>query len=239
MKAELNNILFLLIVFLTNIIQAITGFAGTMLAMPFSILLIGINEARAILNVLGLLSCLLICFGNYKNINKKELIKIISIMTIGMIIGGFLTKVLPLQFLLKFYGFLILFIALKKLFVKKEFRLPNGLMIFTLLAAGIIHSIFISGGSLLVIYAVNSLKDKNEFRATVAPVWIVLNGILMVTHFKQGFFNTSTIQLTLVSIIPLIAAIYLGNLLHRKIKQESFLKLTYVLLIISGVSIII
>ena len=52
----IKNILFLIVVFLTNIIQCITGFAGTVLAMPFSIMLVGYDVAKPILNVLGLLA---------------------------------------------------------------------------------------------------------------------------------------------------------------------------------------
>ena len=36
----MKDILFYVVVFLTNIVQCITGFAGTVLAMPFSILLV-------------------------------------------------------------------------------------------------------------------------------------------------------------------------------------------------------
>lgn len=56
--------LFFLIIFLTNIIQGITGFAGTILAMPPSLMLVGYNTAKPILNVLGLLS------GVYPNLPK-------------------------------------------------------------------------------------------------------------------------------------------------------------------------
>ena len=48
-----RNILFFVVVFLTNIIQCVTGFAGTVLAMPFSVLLVGYDTARPILNALG------------------------------------------------------------------------------------------------------------------------------------------------------------------------------------------
>ena len=41
--------LFVLIVFLANVVEGITGFAGTMLAMPAAMLLIGVDEAKIIL----------------------------------------------------------------------------------------------------------------------------------------------------------------------------------------------
>ena len=68
----LNNALFLLVVFLSNIIQCITGFAGTVLAMPFSVMLIGLADAKAILNVLGAAASVGVLITGYKYVNKKE-----------------------------------------------------------------------------------------------------------------------------------------------------------------------
>ncbi len=51
-----RSVLFLLTVFLSNTIQVITGFAGAMLAMPVSIRLIGLEPAKAILNIVTMAS---------------------------------------------------------------------------------------------------------------------------------------------------------------------------------------
>lgn len=238
MSDLLRELLFFLIVFASNIIQAITGFAGTMLAMPASMMLIGVNEAKAILNVLGLASCLWLTIQNYKNINKKEFVKITLLMLMGMITGIALFQILPIGMLLNFYAVLIIAIALKKLFVKKEITIPKAAMVLVILAAGIIHGMFVSGGSLLVIYAVSVLKDKSEFRATLSPVWVLLNGYLMVNHIQAGFFTSHVTRMTLICLVPLAGSILLGNFIHNKINQEYFLKLTYVLLLLSGLLLI-
>lgn len=234
----LNELVFYVIVFASNIIQAITGFAGTMLAMPSSMLLIGVNEAKAVLNVLGLLSCLWLTIANYKKINKKEFVKITCLMLVGMLAGIALFKILPLTMLLKAYAVFILLIALKKLFVKKEITLPKAVMVFVILAAGVIHGMFVSGGSLLVIYAVSVLKDKSEFRATLSPVWVLLNTYLMINHMLSGFFTPQVTKYTIICVVPLVGSMVIGNLVHKKINQEMFLKLTYVLLLLSGLLLI-
>ncbi len=235
----LKEILFLIVVFLSNIIQAITGFAGTLLAMPASIMLVGINTAKAVLNVCGLLACLYISIRNYKHINKNQLIKITILMFLGMFMGIYLFKIIPLNFLLKIYGVMIVLIALKNMFIKKKINLPEFSMILIVLLAGLIHGMFVSGGALLVIYATSVLKDKSEFRATLSPVWVMLNTFLMINHIVSGFFDSRTITLTFVSIIPLFIGITIGNILHHKINQNMFLKLTYILLLISGISILV
>lgn len=230
----MNEILFLIIVFLTNIIQVITGFAGTMLAMPVSMLLIGIDEAKAILNILGLLASIWIVIKNYRYINKKEFLKITGIMLIGIFIGIEIFDNLRTDSLLQIYAVLIIAVALKSLFVKQKFKLPEVIMLLIIILAGIIHGMFISGGSLLVIYAAKKFDDKSVFRATLSAVWIVLNLYLMFIHINKGLLSTEVFTLTLYSVIPLAGGIVLGNLIHNKLNQKTFLNITYVLLLASG-----
>lgn len=56
----MKEIIFLFVLFVANVIQAITGFAGTVLAMPPSIYLLGMDNAKVVLNVMALLSGLMI-----------------------------------------------------------------------------------------------------------------------------------------------------------------------------------
>ena len=49
----MNEFLFYLVILLSNIIQGITGFAGTILAMPASLRLVGMGTAVPVLNLLG------------------------------------------------------------------------------------------------------------------------------------------------------------------------------------------
>lgn len=234
----LNQILFLLVILLANTIQVLTGFAGNMLAMPFSIRLIGVNEAKTVLNVFTMVACIYLWWQNRAYMNKKVFTKIIVYMIAGMLLGIWLFDVLPTDFLLTAYAVLIIAIALYKMFGKREVTVPAALMVVVILTAGIIHGMFVSGGALLVIYAVSVLKDKREFRATLSPVWVILAIILMFNHARSGFYTTTTISLIAWSMIPLVLSIWLGNRLFDKINQATFLKVTYVLLLISGISLL-
>ena len=134
------------------------------------------------------------------------------------------------------YGIIIIVIAGKNLLFHKEHKLPQAFLIAILIIAGIIHGMFVSGGALLVVYATQVLKDKEEFRA---PVWIVLNSILLVSQIQAHAFNYDNIKLILLSIIPLIVATWIGKKLLKRVSQKVFLNLTYILLIISGISLIV
>lgn len=235
---HMTNIIFFIVQFLSNTIQTITGFAGTLLAMPPSILLIGMDNARVVLNATAWISGLLIAVQNYKSINYKELFKMIGFMFAGMILGMYLYDRIPGQQLLTIYGILVILIGVKNLVMRKERTYSKWVLTIVLLAAGIIHGMFVSGGALLVIYACQTLKDKNEFRATVAPIWVVLNTFMMAGYCSKGQVTPYCIMMILVTILPLLLALWVGNRLQKKINQKTFLYLTYVLLIISGVSIL-
>lgn len=238
MNHIVSSILFLIVILMANTIQVLTGFAGNMLAMPFSIQLIGVNEAKTVLNVFTLVACSYLWWKNRAYVNRKVFTKIVIIMIIGMLLGMWLFEVLPTDFLLTAYAVLIIIISLYKMFCKKQIRVSEFFMIFVILIAGIIHGMFVSGGALLVIYAVSVLKDKKEFRATLSPVWVILAIILMFSHARSGFYTSNTITLIGLSMIPLIISIWLGNKLFDKINQKMFLKITYVLLLISGLSLL-
>ncbi|MGL5427310.1 MAG: sulfite exporter TauE/SafE family protein [Cetobacterium sp.] len=235
----LKDIIFLAVVFLTNIIQGITGFAGTVLAMPPGIFLQGIDTAKMVLNILGILSSIWIIAISYKDIDWKEVKKIILFMIVGVGVGMKLFTMLPLDILLRVYAIFIILMALKGMFVKGEIKTPEWFLIGVIFLAGIIHGMFVSGGPLIMIYVAKKLKTKSSFRATLAIVWIVLNSYLAFSHFNEGLFTPQNIRLCLLSIPPFAVGMLAGNILHDKMSQASFLKLSYILLSISGMSLLV
>lgn len=240
---DINHLLFFLIVFGANIVQSITGFAGNLLSMPASILLIGIDQSSAVLNILSMFISTLICVKNYKYINYKELRKIVVYMLIGMVVGIYLSRILPFSITLRVYALFILFIAIKNLLKRndseKDEKQNRILSILILFVSGIIQGVFVSGGALLVVYAVKALNDKDEFRATMASVWIILGFFLIFSHYRSGFYTVETIQSIIVGFIPVSLAFFIGNCIHEKINKNTFLILVYVLLVVSGVILLV
>ena len=234
----LNYFIFMMVLFLSNTVQTITGFAGNMLAMPFSIQVVDISTAKCVLNVFSMIACVWIAFKNRKYIQWKIFAKMVSIMLMGMIFSSLVLGNLSLDYLLVPYGIMIICIALKKLFFKSDkatVELPQWLAAIIIFCAGIIHELFISGGSLLVIYAVTALPDKNKFRATVSCMWVVMDGMLIFEHFYMGYYTSINLILIALSVIPLVLSIAAGNWLYKKIDQQTFLKITYTLLLVAGI----
>lgn len=248
---NVRNFWFFIVVLATNIIQCITGFAGTVLAMPFSIMLVGFDVARPILNVLGIVASVIIVAQKRQFVNKKELLKITCIMLAGMVPGFLIINRFSVNsgVLYKTLGIIVIgFTALgiirsrrqDKNNVKKQKRLFIDIVMYgLLLLSGIVHGMFVCGGPLLVVYANDKLKDSDEFRSTVSAVWIVLNSINMFTDIGAGRFNGNTVILLLISTAVLFLAMLIGNLIYKHMNKKAFMVLTYTLMAISGVSLLV
>ena len=103
-----KEILVFLILFGANLLQAITGFAGTLISMPPTMKLIGVDEAKALLNAIAQISSLMIVITGFRHINWKEFFKMFVLMAAGMVVGMKIFEVFPMQQLLTFYGIMIL-----------------------------------------------------------------------------------------------------------------------------------
>ncbi len=225
MHQSLRIFLFLLVIIFANIMQTITGFAGTVLAMPFSIILVGSELSRTVLNILGIAASLGVVILNRKAINWKEVLKICAIMLVGMVAGYLIISYANISKQILYFilaGFVLLFtvIGCYTTFIKKEKKeevdetqlLDNQdqasimkepiykviLWYALLVVAGVVHGMYVCGGPLLIIYATKKLKDKDEFRSTLSMVWVVLNIVNLVRDILFGNFVTGDPKMTFI-----------------------------------------
>ena len=244
-----NQILFYIVILLTNIIHGITGFAGTILAMPPSLMLVGYDIAKPILNVLAIFSGVYVFVGNYKKIAWKELAKIVVVMALG-IFGAVFIKGLFVgkeHLLYKLLGLLVIGLSVQgfyKLVHKPDAKTEppaeeqgskgNVGTYALLVLAGIIHGLFVSGGPLLTGYMTKRIKDKTVFRATISTVWVFLNTLVFLEDVQAGLWVPSTVKMLATSVPFLLAGMFIGSKLVARMSQLVFMKLTYILLFISG-----
>lgn len=235
----MEKALFLILFFFAYTIQAITGFAGNLFAMPVGTSLLGLHDTIAILNVMGVIACGGLALLNLKHVNWREFGKIIVVMIGFMFVGIWLDTIIPLPALLRIYGVIVIAVGVKNLFWPSEKEMPEWALWIIIVLAGLIQGMFVSGGAFLVIYAVQKIKDKQQFRITLSLVWGVLNFIYAVVAFQAGYFTEDVIQVTLWAIPLALGSMVLGSIIQKRISPEKFLKFVYVLLIAIGIILLI
>ena len=240
LSLSLKFVIFATAIFVSNIVQALTGFAGVMLSIPPSMLLFGPDMAIAVINALCWGVSVVLAWRNRRYLNLKGVLTIVGFMLAGMAIGVKLYSLVSPHIIGPVYGGIIVAAALKNLLVKpSEKPMSHWLSAVILIGAGIIHGMFASGGALLVVYLAATYHNKYTFRANVAAVWSCLNLVLMFKDFEKGMFNAQAFHLMLIAIIPLLLAVYIGNKIHSRINQRMFNYSTYGLLLLSGAMILL
>ena len=254
----MNYLLFYIVILLSNIIQGITGFAGTILAMPFSLKLVGMGTAVPVLNALGMASGIYVFLGNRESVDRAELKRILVIMGPALVAGLVIRTLLSGRpgLLYSILGVIVLLIAVKGLYsllLKGKHAAPSGngqpelagrgpsapafYGPLLLAGAGLVHGMFVCGGPLLIGYLAGRIGQKDRFRATISTVWIFLNGFLLITQIAGGQWTPELLKVQLISLPFLIAGMFAGSLLYKRMSQRFFMILTYVLLLISALSL--
>ena len=249
----MKKALFYLVVLLANVIQGITGFAGTILAMPFSVRLVGMDTAVPVLNVLGLLSGIYVFAGSRKSVDTGEIKKVLTVTVPAVIAGLFIRRWLSgrpavLYLILGVIVTATAVFGLWKMFLRKKDASGQAadaegpeknaaLSVLILAASGLVHGMFVCGGPLLISYLAARIKDKTAFRATISTVWIFLNGIILVSQIISGAWNMGLLKVQLLTVPFLLAGMLLGSILYKHMSQRVFMAVTYILLLIAGISL--
>ena len=106
-----------------------------------------------------------------------------------------------------------------------------------LASSGLVHGMFVCGGTLLIGYLTKRIREKDAFRATISVVWIVLNGAILVSQLIGHEWNAELLRIQLISVPFLLAGMFIGSLLYKRMSQRFFMILTYVRLLIAGLTL--
>jgi uncharacterized membrane protein YfcA len=245
MIAENTLIALALIILLANTTEAISGFGSTIISVTLGSNFIPINELIPVLVPLNVLLSFYIVSRYHDLIEPTFLLKkILPFMGIGLVIGLLIFNVLQGNTLKKIYGVLVFILSVRELLKIRQQseitiikKLSATESTIWLLASGIIHGIYASGGPLLV-YAMSSFSfTKAAFRSNLSVIWLILNSVLSVTYAQTGKINSETLKLSLMLLPVLPLGIFIGEILHHRINEKVFRTFIFSLLLLAGITL--
>jgi len=216
-----------IVIFATHALEAVTGFGCTVLALPFITALFGLKSGVMTLTILAWLLALYIAITKRRDIDWKQFAVIVAFVLIGLPIGMYLFRYVDARPLRKVLAAFI--VMASSLQIAAHFnpkaagrKLPKPLAYGLLVAGGIVHGIFSSGGPLIVLYASGALPEKGKFRATLCLLWTTLNSILIGGYLVSASLDRATL-LRSGAMLPFLAAgIVAGELIHKRVASRLF-----------------
>ena len=106
------------------------------------------------------------------------------------------------------------------------------------LLSGLTSTLAHSGGPPFAVYIYSLKLDKTLIVATSAAFFCIGNYLKLIPYFFLGQLNTANLTTSLLfsPLAPL--GVWLGLWLHKRISEQSFFQVSYVLLFLSGVKLI-
>ncbi len=232
---------------LAGFVQSLTGFGFGLVAMALLPLFLPFKEAYFIIIIPNLVVCAINFAANYRHFQWRQ--------GLGLLIGSCLA--VPLGFcammnmksdwLMFGLGVLICVFAASELLMSKSrpLKLPEGMGWPTGLASGALSGAFNMGGPPAVAYVYSQVWTKEHIVALLQLVFgtsSIIRLCLMAFWPKEGqgvgMITARLLFISLLAILPLLATIYAGNHVLRKIKREHLRVMVFVFLLAIGIKYI-
>ncbi len=221
-------------IFLGFFIQTVIGFAGALVALPILLISLALPEAISYISIFYFLSSIYLVFKEWKDINKKIIIKLALTSIIGLAAGIWVLSYGNPIFLKKALGVFIICYVIYSFFSKRKFKNSSSLEYTFGVLGGFFSGLFSTGGPLYVIIVKNVTVDIKTFRATMFGVlglvsiiripMITFSGILKLSHLYHALF-----------VLPFFfLALFLGKKMYLKLNEVLFKNLVLFALFSSG-----
>lgn len=230
-----------LVVLLAYTVFGLTGFGSSITAMPLLVQMIPLHTAVAMMLIFDLAAGLLLGLKNRRVVDRRELLRVVPMMLIGMGIGIVALVRAPERLLLLTLGCFILAYSAWSLLlnpglkiIRSSWAVPLGII------GGVFTALFGTGGPIYTIYLARRLPDKLVLRATISSL-IFISGLSRLVLFSgAGLYRQQGLLLLAAVLLPFaLGGLYLGNHLHGKLAPARVVQVIWAILIGGGVSLIL
>ena len=222
-------------------IKGLCGFANTLVFT--SILSFGAANANIspIDLLLGCPANLILTWKNRKSLDPKVWLPLAALVLAGSIPGALLLKNVDARAIKLVFGIVVIALGAEMLsreYSGKKVKSSRLLLVIIGVAAGVLCGLF-GVGALLAAYINRVTEDGSSFKANISAVFIVDNIFRMILYSVLGLLTLDTVRFALLLIPFALLGLFVGIKCSDHMDEKLVKKMTSVLLILSGISLIL
>ncbi len=222
-------------------IKGLCGFANTLVFT--SILSFGVSNANIspIDLLLGYPTNLILTWKNRKSLDPKVYLPLAALVLAGSIPGAFLLKNVDARAIKLVFGVVVAALGAEMFlreYSKKRMRSSKIVLAVIGVTAGVLCGLF-GVGALLAAYVSRVTEDGGSFKANISAVFIVDNTFRIVLYSVLGLLTFDTLKTALLLMPFGFAGLFLGMKCSSRMNESLVRKITSVLLVLSGISLIL
>jgi uncharacterized protein len=246
------------VIFAATIIRALFGFASALIVVPIFAMRFGIATASPTFAIVSVVISFAMLSRRGITVDKASLAGLIGSALLGMVPGVLLLRTIPNRWLsLGLAGFILIAVALMLLRRRKErleatlatpaepagavrparhlsawWAIPYGFI------AGAIMGAYVAGGPPIALYGTRRGWPPEQFRDNLQVFFLVSSPILIVQYALVGALSRDILLMAAVASPAAVAAVFVGRSIARRIPQERFFGVVFLLLIGIATSLI-
>lgn len=216
-------------------VQGLTGFGAGLVAIPLLTLMIDIKLAVGLCILQGMIITTSMAYDLRRHFEWSKILPLLLGSIPGVLLGAYLFKHVNPDWLEILLGVLLIsYSVFNLLFRPKPLYLSSLWGYVAGFGTGAITSVISAGGPPSIIYTTLTGWKKEEMKATLTGFFLYNGLFTMVVYFFGGNFVPGTWLLFAVTAPFVFLGTLLGSRLSRRINQQTYLRLVYILLIIMG-----
>ena len=229
------------IVLLAYVILGTTGFGSAVVGIPLLAHIVPLRFAVPLMLMLDVVGTLVQGARVRRQVDRAELKRLVPFMAVGIALGTTLLASLPQRALVALlgclavgYGFLNLVGRMPARPLSAAWAGPAGV------TGGTMGALFGTGGPVYIIYLSRRLADVTELRATITAVLMVSVATRIVIFGVSGLLQQDGLLAVGALMLPvMLTGLTIGWRMHARLPQPLVRRALYVLLILSGTSLLV
>ncbi len=229
-----------LILFGSTLVRSTFGFGDALIAMPLLSMAVGVKTASPLVALVAVIIAVTIVFRDWRDIQLKSAATLVIAACFGLPIGLVYLSQVNEQIIDAVLAGLIITFSLYSLFRPRliQFRDDRWAWLFGF-CAGILGGAYNTHGPPLAIYGTIRGWSPSHFRATLQGYFLPAGTLVAIGHMLDGNVSSKVQHYFVWSIPAVVVAMLFGRFLSRRIRNETFMKSVYYLLIVVGLGLMV
>lgn len=229
-----------LIIIFAYTVFGLTGFGSSITAMPLLVHFFPLRFAVPLMLIFDLCVTMLLGLKNRRAVDRKELLRLIPFMLVGMVLGVTLLVNAPERALLFVLGsFVLAYAGWNLLFLRGLKTVATGWSVPLGMAGGVFTALFGTGGPIYVIYLAGRLHDKSALRATIGAMIFVTSISRLALFATAGLYAQQHLLLLSAVLLPCaMFGLFIGSRMHGRLPMQRVVQAVWIILVLSGISLV-
>lgn len=228
------------VIFLATVIRSAFGFGEALIAVPLLALRIPVETAVPLAALASITVALIVVIQDWRKIHFRTAAWLVAATLFGIPLGLLLLAAAAEAVVKGILAGIILAFSSYCIIKRAPLELKNDRFAWIFgLAAGVLGGAYGMNGPPLVVYGTLRRWSPEHFRATLQGYFLPASIVGMAGYALAGLWTVEVSECYLLALPAILAAIFAGRLIHRRVHGNRFLLFIHLGLIGVGLILLI